>query len=423
MIERINLGQGINFNLIETRKFKTNVLVYYIARPLNREEVTKNALLPVVLRRGTEKFQDNLTIHRQLEKLYGAKLAVGVLVRGNKQVIRISLEFVDSKYLEDESYIEEILDMLNQVVFKPHRVDGHFKDEIIKNEKKNLKKRIEAKINDKRDYAIERAIEIMCEGDSFSLPNLGYIEDLEDIDSRNLYEHYLDVLATSPMEIFYTGSKNQAIEDYFENKTFKNRGQLLEFTRENVSEKVDQVKTVEESLDVNQGKLVLGYRTGIAYEDRLYLPLLVGNVILGGGPNSKLFLNVRERESLAYYIVSRLYKYKSIIMIDGGIEFDKYEKTREIIDQELDKMMEGDFTSREIDIAKKAMVSALESVDDSIGSMTEMEFDNIISKDRKTIGEKIEDIKKVTREEILEACGHIELDTVYFLRNSQKEDE
>lgn len=423
MNRRINLGKDINFNIIETSKFKSNVLAYYIVRPLNREEVTRNALLPIVLRRGTENYRDNLTVHRRLEELYGAKLSVGVLVRGNKQVIRIALEFVDDKYIEDENYLDGILEMLEEVIYRP-RLDGiSFNKEIIKKEKKNLKTRIESKINDKRDYAIDRAIEIMCKDDSFSIPNLGYVEDLEEINGENLYSHYLDILRTSPMEIFYTGTRSEKIEDFFVNKDFLERGEILSFQRENVPAGPVEVKDEEEILDINQGKLVLAYRTGIPYEDRLYNALLVANVIFGGGSNSKLFLNVRERESLAYYVVSRVYKYKSILMVDGGIEFHQLEKTKKIIAEELEKMKSGDFTEREIEIAKKAMISGLNSVDDSAGSLTELEFDNLVSGDERTIDEKIQDIESVTREEIIEASRQIELDTIFFLKDSLEGEE
>ncbi len=422
MKNRREVGNGINFNIIETSKFKANLLAYYIVRPLNREEVTKNALLSIVLRRGTEKYRDNISIHKRLEELYGAKLGVGVLVRGNKQIIRISLEFVDNKYLNDPDYLSGILDILNEVVYRPKVEDEAFSEEVIKKEKRNLKLRIESKINDKREYAVDRAIEIMCKDDSFSIPNLGYIEDLEAINARNLYDHYKKILVDSPIEIFYTGSKNEKIEEYFLAKDFGTRDNILDFTRELVPSGVEEIKEVEESLDVNQGKLVLAYKTGIPYEDKLYTPLLVANVIFGGGPNSKLFLNVREKESLAYYVVSRLYKYKSILMVDGGIEFDKFKKTKEIIGLELENMKQGNFTDREIEIAKKSMVSAFNSVDDSIGSLTEIEFDNIISGDTRTLEEKIRDIEKVTREEIIQASGKIDLDTIYFLRGPKSKE-
>lgn len=418
MIKKINLNDGININVIETSKFKSNVIAYYIVRPLNKNEVTKNTLLPVVLRRATEKYGNNLLINRRLEELYGAKLGVGVLIRGNKQIIRIAVEFVDNKYIQDDKYIEEVLDILDQVVYNPKIENKAFDQDIIRKEKRNLKQRIESKINDKREYALESGIAIMCEGDSFSIPALGYIEDVDKIDEKNLYEHYKNILETSEIQIFYTGNENKEIETYFENKNYLGRKNILKVERENLLEYKDEIQEIREEMDINQGKLVMGYKTNIPYEDQLYTALVVGNVIFGGGPNSKLFLNVREKESLAYSISSRVYKYKSLIILDAGIEFDKFEATKEIIGQELDKMKLGDFSDKEIEIAKKAIISSYNSVDDNIGSITEMEFDNIISKDNRTVADKIKAIENVKKEEIIEAMKTVELDTIYFLENT-----
>ncbi len=418
MIKKINLNDGININVIETSKFKSNVIAYYIVRPLNKDEVTKNTLLPVVLRRATEKYGNNLLINRRLEELYGAKLGVGVLIRGNKQIIRIAVEFVDNKYIQDDKYIEEVLDILDQVVYNPKIENKAFDQDIIRKEKRNLKQRIESKINDKREYALESGIAIMCEGDSFSIPALGYIEDVDKIDEKNLYEHYKNILETSEIQIFYTGNENKEIETYFENKNYLGRKNILKVERENLLEYKDEIQEIREEMDINQGKLVMGYKTNIPYEDQLYTALVVGNVIFGGGPNSKLFLNVREKESLAYSISSRVYKYKSLIILDAGIEFDKFEATKEIIGEELDKMKLGDFSDKEIEIAKKAIISSYNSVDDNIGSITEMEFDNIISKDDRTVADKIKSIESVKKEEIIEAMKTVELDTIYFLENT-----
>lgn len=176
---------------------------------------------------------------------------------------------------------------------------------------------------------------------------------------------------------------------------------------------------VYEDLDVTQGKLVLGYRTGIPYEDRLYNGLIVASDILGGGPNSKLFRNVREKESLAYYITSTVFKYKSIMLIDGGIEFNNFEKTIDIVKQQLEEIKNGNFTDEDMEISKKSIKSSTESIKDSIFLISEYFFSQILSEDNRDFEEILSDIDSVTKEEIMEAMSKVALDTIYFMKNSK----
>ncbi len=415
-MKRTELDKSIYINEIDTDRFKSNIISYYIVRPLCRQDVTKNALLPLVLKRGSQSYPTNLEIQKRLEELYGVRLGVSVLIRGDKQILNLTSQFVDERYLEDQDYLENVIDLINDIIFHPLLEDGYFKADYVKREKENLSKKIKSKINDKRSYAIEETIKLMCKGENYSIPSTGYIEDLETIDEKNLYDYYLKVLEESPIEIFYSGRRNEKIESIFRSKFKKlERGEILSFQRESISGQVDQVKEVVKKMDVNQAKLVLGYRTGIGYEDSLYNGLLLANVILGGSSNSKLFLNVREKESLAYYVGSRLYKYKSIILIDAGIEFKDYEKTKAIIAQEIQKMKDGEITDREIEIAKKAIISDLNGVRDSIMSITEIEFSKLITGDRRSLEEKIQAIEKVSYEEIVRASQAINLDTIYFI--------
>lgn len=416
-IELVKIDKAINLNMVEVDKFKSRLLVYNIIRPLKKEEASKNALLALILRRGTEKYPDNLTLQRKMEELYGVRLGINVVVRGNKHIIRFSLQFVDDRYVNDEGYLLQVIDLLTEIIFNPKLEDGIFNEDYLDQEKKNLARRIESRINNKRNYALERAIEEMCVEESFSIPRLGYVEDMARINGRNLYEYYQKLLKESPVEIFYTGKLEEEIINHLRDNIKIKRENILSFEREEIRGQVETIKNIKEDLDVSQGKMVLGYRTGIPYEDELYTSLLLAIEIFGGSPNSKLFLNVREKESLAYYIVARIFKYKSIILVDAGIEFDKFEETLGIIEEELNKMKNGDFSERDIEVAKTSMISSLESVEDSLHNILESSFDSVLTDDYRDVDEKIADIKGVTKEGITEASKHILLDTIYFMDN------
>lgn len=417
--KRIKLGNGIHLNMIETDKFKSNLLSYYFVRPLARREITFNALIPLVLKKGSKNYQTNLEIDKKLEELYGANLSMAVNKHGEKQVIRYTMQWASEKYAKEEGLDKEAVDMLHEMIFNPHLVDGAFDGDYVDLEKNNLDRIIQSKINDKRDYAIERCLDNMCKNERFSNHVLGYSEDIDEINRKNLYQHYKRLIQTSPIEIFYVGTYDDELLEYLKELNTMDREELVYIREDSVRDHVYTKNMVRESLDVNQGKLVVGYRSGIKHDDDLYKALVLANRIFGGGSNSKLFLNVREKESLAYYIASRLYKNKSIILVDSGIEFEDMDKTLSIIDQELQKLKNGEISEEEISIAKEGVKSRLKSIADSGYGITEYNFDQSLTGKFETREEKAAKYDKVTKDEIIEAAKTLTMDTIYFMTNNK----
>lgn len=419
--EKINIGNGINLNLIKTNKFKSNLLSYYFIRPLSKNEVTKNTLLPLVLKRGTQEYDTNLKIQKKLEEMYGANLSIAMNKRGEKQVIRFTMENVNGEYVDDHDYIYQVIDLLRSIIYNPTLEKGHFRKDYVDQEKENLRRRIEGRINDKRSYALDRCIEEMCKNEKFGIHPLGTLEDLKEINESILYAHYENIIQTSPIEIVYVGDYDEKLIEYIKDTGKIHRDDIIDIPRESISKDVMTKNMISDRLDVNQGKLVLGYRTGIPFEDKLYNGLLVASDILGGGPNSKLFRNVREKESLAYYITSSVLKYKSLMLVDGGIEFANFDKTVQIIKNELEELKSGVFTDEDMEISKKSIISSTESIRDSIFLISEFFFSQSLSKDTRALEEILEDISLVTKEEVIEASSSITLDTIYFMKNSKEE--
>ncbi len=413
--KRIKIGNGIYLNIVETDKFKSNLISYYFIQPLERDEATKNALIPVILKRGTKDFKTSLLIEKELESMYGASYSGAINKRGERHVLRFTMEWANGKYIEDKEHNYKAVEMLRNIIFDPYLENELFKKEYLDQEKENHKNRIESKINDKRSYAVNRCIEEMCKDEKFSIYQLGYVEDLEHIDEKNLYEQYRKVLDTSQIEIYYVGNLDESLLDYLIKNNSIERKNVVDIPRETIVSSVQQKKMVSEKLDVNQGKLVIGYRTGIAFEDELYNGLLLASDILGGGPNSKLFKNVREAESLAYYVSSSVLKYKSLLLIDGGIEFENYHKTVDIINKQLDDLKAGMFTDDDIEISKKSIKTSTESIKDSPFLISEFFLSQEIAKDKRDLKEVLEDFSKVSREEIIEAAKKIAIDTIYFM--------
>ena len=415
-LKTLEIGKNVKLTLIPESKFKTNLISVYIQRKLDRNEVTKNALLPGILKSGCNKYKTLGQLTDREEELYGSYLHAGASKRGESQVLGFSILSVNEKYL-DEKILGQCIEFLNEIINNPLVIDGGFNEEYLNIEKEILKDSIMSIINDKGNYAMKRTNEIMFEGEPYSINGKGYIEDLDTIDRVGLYEHYKEVLKTSPIEIMIEGEFEETeVVELIKEKFLFDRGNIIDIPKEEYYKEVDKVKEVKETMDIAQGKLVMGYRCNVDYlDEEKYYSLLLGSRILGGGADSKLFINVREKESLCYTIYSTIQKSKSTMMVCSGIEAQNYEKTVNLVKEQVQKLKDGDITESEISNAKIAFINSLNSLNDEIGRISDFYFSQSISKNKSDLDQIKNMINKSTKEDIVEAVKNIELDTIYFL--------
>lgn len=415
-LKTLEIGKNVKLTLIPESKFKTNLISVYIQRKLDRNEVTKNALLPGILKSGCNKYKTLGQLTDREEELYGSYLHAGASKRGESQVLGFSILSVNEKYL-DEKILGQCIEFLNEIINNPLVIDGGFNEEYLNIEKEILKDSIMSIINDKGNYAMKRTNEIMFEGEPYSINGKGYIEDLDNIDRVSLYEHYKEVLKTSPIEIMIEGEFEESeVVELIKEKFQFDRGNIIDIPKEEYYKEVDEVKEVKENMDIAQGKLVMGYRCNVDYlDEEKYYSLILGSRILGGGADSKLFINVREKESLCYTIYSTIQKSKSTMMVCSGIEAQNYEKTVNLVKEQVQKLKDGDITESEISNAKIAFINSLNSLNDEIGRISDFYFSQSISKNKSDLDQIKNMINKSTKEDIVEAVKNIELDTIYFL--------
>lgn len=415
-LKTIEIGKNVNLTLIPEGKFKTNLVSVFISRKLDRDEVTKNALLPAVLKSGCSKYKTRSQLTDREEELYGAYLNTLISKRGENQILGFSILSVNEKYL-DEKILGQSIELLNEVINNPLVVDGGFNEEYLNVEKEIRKDIIIGIINDKANYAVKRATEIMFEGEPYSISGRGYVEDLDSINGVNLYEHYKKILKTSPIDIIVEGEFNEAeVVDLIKQKFTFEREEIIDIPKSEYYKEVKEVKEIHETMDIAQGKLVMGYRCNVDYLDKQkYYSLLLGSRILGGGADSKLFINVREKESLCYTIYSTIQKNKSTMLICSGIEAENYDKTVSLVKQQLQKVKDGDITETEISNAKIGFIDSLNSLNDEIGRVSDFYLSQYIAKDNSSIEEIKDMINKATKEDIVDSFKNIELDTIYFL--------
>ncbi len=417
---REEIFKGVNLHTIIVDKFKTNLIKFNFQRPLIQGESTLNGLLPMVLHRGTENLQTSKMLSKELEYLYGAYLNSNVVKKGERHIVDFTLGVADLNFVEDRNLLNESLKLMNDVINKPYKENGLFKKEYLQQEKSNLEKRIKARVNDKNRYAVERCIEEMCSEENFALYEQGRLEDLPNINENNLFNYYKQFINNSPVDIMVVGNLNHAdikkvILDQFE----FNSGEKIKIPREKIDFIPKQIKKVRESMDISQGKLTMGFRNNIPYEDPSYPALMVYVNLLGGGAHSKLFLKVREERSLCYYIYSKMDKFKSIMLVSCGIEVDKYDETVEVIMQQLEEIKKGNISNEEMENTKKAMINSVNEMGDNASAMADFYYGQVITKQYYSPSQLIDQIQNVKKEEIVAVAEKMMLDTIYFLNNQQ----
>jgi len=427
----IELFDGINLHILNTDKFKTNLLAIFMLTDLNRENVTKNALIPAVLRRGTKKLPTMKEIAIKLEEMYGSIFDASSEKMGDMQVLQFYIDSLANEYtLDNSDVLKDSIDLLCDVILKPvteninHCTENDceaietFREEYVAQEKETIKELINSKINDKGSYAINRATEEMCYDEPFGLYKFGYIEDLNDITAVDLYNHYKNVLATSEIHIYISGNVDESVIE----KLLKEKFQSVKrnYEAKNNDNKVTNYegdKVVTEKQNVTQGKLVLGYRLKGADMINDMYKMSLYSAILGGTASSKLFMNVREKESLAYTVRSMYLKHKSIMMVTAGIEIDKYNKALECIKKEIEDMRLGNISDEEIEDAKANLITAYKSFNDKQSSIINLYMGQRFLGIVEDIESMIAKIKAVTKEEVVEVANKLELEVTYFLTN------
>ncbi|MTN18676.1 insulinase family protein, partial [Turicibacter sanguinis] len=319
-----------------------------------------------------------------------------------------------------EDLLEQGIDLLKEVILHPCFVDGAFKDQVVEVEKRLLKEYIESIYDDKVSYSLQKLVEIMCKDESFSITSIGYVEDLEKINAKDLVETYQKMLTEDQITIMVVGDiDHQAVYESFKQHLQFNVQSTNAQIIDHEDKEIKKIEVVKEEQDISQGKLNIGYRTHTRIGEDDYLPLLVFNGMFGGYAHSKLFMNVREKASLCYYCASRLDNYKGLMYVYSGIEAQNYQKALEIIGQQLKDMVDGNFTDKEMDLAKKSLInSKLESLDQASGMMAHENLNALLDQPL-TVEEWIDQVNAVTVEDIKRVASKIEEDAIFFLTGKE----
>lgn len=418
----IKLNERIYIHLMKTDKFKSNVIAAFLLTDLEKENVTKNALIPAVLRRGTESLKTMKDISIKMDEMYGAIYDVSVDKIGDKQAIQLYTSTINNEFaLDGEDLLSDALEFMFESIYNPYLENGMFSAEYVNGEKETLRDLIKGKINNKGSYAMFRCTEETFGDDPYALFKYGKEEDLEEINASNLYEQYLSLLNKSEKHFYICGDvEEEKIIEFFEKKYEKIPTTLElihapEYRTKKSELNISEVKEIREIMDVTQGKLVLAYDVDTDLSPKSFYKMTMYNTILGASSNSKLFQNVREKASLAYTTRSTYLKHKGILFVTAGIELDKYEKALELIKIQVEDMRQGNFSDEDIKDAKVFLKNLFNSIKDDQVTLVELSIGNFILGLDATIDEMIEGFEEITREDIVEVANKTRLVTNYYL--------
>ncbi len=402
-----------NFHYIKTNKFKTTRISIKFHRKLKRSEATKRALLSQLVLGGTKSYPTQKDMSRHLEELYGASLSSSVVKKGSASVLSYTLSLPNEKFIK-EPVLEEGLKLLNEVIFEPRLRNKKVFDK----EKRELKQYIESIIENKMKYSINKLFENMGENEPFSVNTDGYLEDIDGISMDEIVSYHDDVLQSDTIDVFVVGEITEGqkalIEAYLQ---FAKREPHYDSVHKIYVEK--PVRVFKEQQDIRQAKLNIGYRVDTTILDKDYYAMYVANGILGGFAHSKLFMNVREKASLAYYCGSRFDSYNGIMVIYSGIETKNYDQAYEIINEQINELKSGNISDIEFDQTKAMIANGMHESFDSQAGVTNFYFNGAVTNRDLSLEDWVNGILSVTKEDVVKAANKIKEDTVFFLHGGE----
>lgn len=416
---RVELMPGVFLTTVRAKKFKTSFWALRLLTPLKKETAALNALLPYVLRRGTSRHPDMIGLNGALEELYGGVVEPAVEKKGEVQCVGFNAAFLDDALVPgDMDLLERCAQLMGELLLRPATKNGRLRTDYVKSEQENLLRRIRSIRDDKTAYANQRLMEEMYSGEDFAVPRLGTEETAAKIHVAKLFGHYQTLLEESVVELYYCGSAShrrvelawrealmglpRAFELYHPQWDYHRRWQ-------------DTPRVFADTMDVQQGKMAMGFTVGFGMDDPTYPALLVANAMFGGTPDSRLFVQVREKRSLCYRIQSIVDGSKGLVLVSCGVDHSKFDTVREEVLNQLGQLQRGEFSAQEFESAKGSVVNSFRSALDDQQRMSALWLQYAALDVTFDPAEFIRRLEEVTPGQVAAACMELSLDSVYTL--------
>ncbi|HFR3411425.1 EF-P 5-aminopentanol modification-associated protein YfmF [Streptococcus suis] len=412
----MKLQEGVELHFIESDKFTTNRIRVRFAAEMSEQTVAGRVLVANLLEMGNQDYPSAQRLRMRLAELYGAHFSTSVSKRGRVHFVDLTISYINPHYLpEQEDITGEIIDFLEACLFKPLKNGSAFKEDVFAVEKNNLLSFLETEVEDNFYHADVEMSKLYYEDEAVQIPRVGRIDLVEQVTAETAFKTYSNMLRLDKIDIFVLGQVDQAlVQEKFSSFSFKYRNPKLELEYQQAYSKVTRERV--ERKEARQSILELAYHLQVVYNDVNYPALLVFNGLLGAFSHSKLFMNVREKESLAYTIGSQISIFSGMLKIYAGINRQDKLKAIKLIRQQVMALKQGKFTEDDLNLTKNMLVHSATLAQDRQNNLLEQVYNQVTMGQRNvTLEEWIEAVNKVSREDILRVGQLVRLQAVYFM--------
>lgn len=421
MFETIRLAKGVNVHVHETTQFKTINISIKFKDKLSKEKASARSILANVLQHSNEAYPSHTALRMVLDDLYGTSLYMDSSKRGNEHIVSLNVETVNDQYLSETGVLEKVLNLMYLVLFKPNTEHGLFKESIFLRERNAVKERIESIFDDKTRYAQQRMMDLALPEHPASIPANGTIDEVEAITNEKLMEEYRTMIESNEVEIYAVGDVKPDmiaayIRDYFH---FTDREKPI--AAPSMTLKKPAQSRIAEFEDMKQGKLHMAFFSPVTFRDEKFPVMQLLNGVFGGYAHSKLFVNIREKESMAYYVSSSYSSQFGLMFVLAGIDGKLEEKAVKLILKQLEEIKNGNISDVEFGQTKALLTNQLTEALDSARGQIDI-YDQYMQLDEAfEPNYLISRWNKATKEDIAEAAKDLSLEMTYFLSGKESE--
>lgn len=409
-----------NIYKINNDKFKSIYFSINFTMPVNKRQISENSLLSAILGKSCNKYKNQKEIQKYLYSLYGSNFDIGIEKFGDLYNIEFRSECINKEFLPGkEDVVNDILEFLYDIIYNPNIEGKCFNKEIVQREKDFLINKIREVKDDKLRYGVRKMEELMCKDEPFSIYVYGDEEDVLNITEEEIYKRYNEVIKNSCITVIVSGNLSgysdidTRIRNVFKDKLKSN----INFSELIYNEKnIHKKEEITETQDTTQSILTYGLRINEVDSNDFY-KLSIYNALLGGTPSSKLFQNFREKESLAYTVRSRYYRFKNIIIIYAGIQKENLERAKKVLEKEINMIKKGNVSDEEFNASKQSIISDLKEWNDSKIALSKMFISNMFATkiNNLTLEDMINNMNKVTKQDVIDISKKISIEKIFFL--------
>lgn len=408
--------KGVHLHFIQSEKFKTNKIKVRFSAPMSEKTIAGRVLTASMLETSNALYPTSQAFREKLANLYGANYSTSLSRRGLVHYLDINLSFVRDQFLSRKNMLaDEILDFLKASLFFPLSNGQAFDTKTFEIEKRNVLTDLEAEIENHFYHAHRELNNLFYDLPEMRIPRVGTIELVEKETAETSFAAFQQMLNQDQIDFFFIGDFNEiAVREKIQEFQFSEREQPLQLSYQQNYSNITREKL--EQRDVHQSIVELAYHFSSQYGDRSHLPLIVLNGLLGGFAHSKLFVNVREKESLAYTISSHFDIFSGLMRIYAGIDRANRTKTIALINRQILDLKRGHFTDEELEQNKNMLKNSILLAQDRQNTLIERAYmSSVLGKKFLSLEAWLKALENVSKADLIEAAQQLKLQAIYFM--------